>query len=170
MRSWATQFIQFENHIVSKSWKYARGSKIFFLHIEHSILILPSACWCFLNAQSLLEFQNMFLVRVYFQLSSLFLCFQGVFCSLQTSRNDQHLVNDFQVSMSPSTHSLWAYKTNSDAISRTVTSTRLNILGKMGSLGSKVHAWFCCFPGCWKNSHGVVKAINECMCSSLSSQ
>lgn len=112
-----------------KARKYTGGSRIFFLHINHNILILPSTCWCSLDAQSLLEFQNMFLVRVCFQLPSLFVCFQGLFCSLQTSKKDQHLVNDFQVSMSPSIHSLCAYKTNSRAVSRTVTSTGLNILG-----------------------------------------
>lgn len=135
-----------------KAWKYTGGSRIFFLHINHNILILPSTCWCSLDAQSLLEFQNMFLVRVCFQLPSLFVCFQGLFCSLQTSKKDQHLVNDFQVSMSPSIHSLCAYKTNSRAVSRTVTSTGLNILGTTGSLGLKVYTWFCCFPGCWRKT------------------
>lgn len=75
----------------------------------------------------------MFLVRAYF--SSLFLNFQHVLCSLQTNKKDQHLVNDFKVSMSP----FWTYKTNADAVARTITSTRLNTLGTMGSLGSEVH-------------------------------
>jgi len=81
----------------------------------------------------------MFLVRADFLLSSFLLYFQDVFCSLQTNKRDQHLVDDFKVSMSPSIQSLWTYKTDGDGVSRTTTSTRLNTLGTVGSLGSKVH-------------------------------
>lgn len=75
-------------------------------------------------------------------------------CNLfSTNKKDQHLVNDFKVSTSPSIHSLGTCETNGDALSRTITSTGLNILGTTGSLRSKVHTWSCCFTGWWKSNH-----------------
>lgn len=85
LRSWVTLFIQFENHIVPAAWRSSgvTGFFVCFWHIEHSVLILPPTGWGSLKVHSALEFQNTFLVRAYFQLSSSSLHFQDVICSLQ---------------------------------------------------------------------------------------
>lgn len=57
---------QFENHVVSAAWQSTGGSRIFFLHIEHNVLILPPTVCGSLKALSSLEFQNVFPVRAYF--------------------------------------------------------------------------------------------------------